>query len=310
MDKSAYTSASTLPSKLFSNNIIQDGKIVPIHIQVYPTNACNLKCGFCSVRDIDKHKFIPFDLLMSTMNECVDRGTKAVTISGGGEPMTYYKINEFIRELGYGNIQAGLTTNGILLEKLAPHPNLTWARISCSDEREPAYSTIEKALKVNPRTDWAFSYVVTTNPDFDRLNKAIEFANKNNFTHVRVVNDLMDEDSPEMDRIERNIKVPDERVIYQGRKQWARGSDCYMHLLKPVIAPEGVIRCCGGQYSVAGSEGHYHPSMIVGRLEDIASILDSQIPLDGNKVCDKCFYGDYNQVLRGMKTTPKHNSFV
>lgn len=119
----------------------------------------------------------------------------------------------------------------------------------------------------------------------------------------------MDEKSPQMADIKKNIKVDDSRVIYQGRKEWTRGSDCYMHLLKPVIAPEGIIRCCGGQYSISGSEGHYHPSMIAGGLEDIAKVLDEQVKFDGN-ICDKYYYSDYSTILSAMKSQPKHKEFV
>ena len=65
------------------------------------------------------------------------KGLKAVTITGGGEPLLYPMINEMIECLSIRNISTGLVTNGILLSSKLKHKNfnkLTWCRISCSSE--------------------------------------------------------------------------------------------------------------------------------------------------------------------------------
>jgi len=46
--KDSYTAADAFPIKVLKNSILQNGKIKPFHIQLYPTNVCNLNCSFCS----------------------------------------------------------------------------------------------------------------------------------------------------------------------------------------------------------------------------------------------------------------------
>ncbi len=204
MIKEFYTAASTFPAKLLHQEVIKDKKIIPLHLQLSPTNVCNLNCDFCSCSDRDKKKQLSFEQVKYILDVCAERGTRAITITGGGEPLMHPKINEIIE---HGTkfileIEVGLVTNGILLDKLKHHDNLIWCRISSDDNRTPAYDKIEQALLINPQTDWAVSYVVTKEPNYKIMKELINFANENNFTHVRLVSDLCDLDNtPSMEKV-------------------------------------------------------------------------------------------------------------
>ena len=310
--KESYTAADTFPTKLLHLGVVKNGKIQPIHIQLTPTNACNLNCSFCSYSDRDKKKQIGYKQLEYILDVCADYGTKAMTITGGGEPLMYRKINELIDYAGLKEIDVGLVTNGTLLDRLDMHPNLTWCRISSSDDRDPKYGKIINALKVNPGTDWAFSHVVTRNPNYPIMKYLINFANEHNFTHVRLVSDLNDlENVPEISEIKKNLQpISDEKVIYQGRKNPTRGTkDCYISLLKPVIAPEGIFPCCGVVYAIHGQKKDSVDEMRMGKLNELESILKNQKHFDGSH-CDKCYYSQYNSALKKLLNKPKHLKFV
>ncbi len=314
MNKESYTAASTFPSKLLHQKVIEDGKIIPIHAQIIPTNKCNLDCKFCSYADRDKKLEMKFDEVKEVIDILADRGTKAITWTGGGETLLYPKINESINYASSKRIQSGLVTNGILLDKLNHHPNLTWCRISSSDDRVPAFDSIGKATKINAQIDFAFSHVVTKNPDYQIIGSVINFANIYNFTHVRLVSDLCDLDNvPSMDKVSAKIKnsfINDSKVIYQGRKDSTRGTkDCLISLLKPVIGPEGVFPCCGTNYAIEGMERRPVNEMKMGDIKDLADILDNQKHFDGS-ICDACYYSQYNSALSKLKTKPYHLRFV
>ena len=251
------------------------------------------------------------DEIKETIDVLANRGTKAITWTGGGETCLYGKINEAIDYAYSKGIQSGLVTNGILLDKLNYHPNLTWCRISSSDDRTPAYDAITKAIENNPQTDFAFSHVVTKNPNYEIINELVDFANKNNFTHVRLVSDLCDLDNvPSMEEVKKNIHENDSRVIYQGRKDSTRGTkDCYLSLLKPVICPEGIFPCCGTNYAIKEIERRPVEKMRMGKLKDLPEILDNQKHFNGS-VCDICYYSEYNSSLSKLKNVPKHLGFV
>ena len=313
VNKESYTSASSFPSKLLHINPIEDKKIKPIHAQLILTNACNLNCSFCSCSDRDKKKKLTLKQIKNIIDILVENGCKAITITGGGEPLMYYEINEVI-SYASNKLKVGLVTNGILLKRLKYHNNLTWCRISSSDDRTPAYENIEYAIKINPKTDWAFSHVVTKNPNYEIIKGMIEFANRNNFTHIRLVSDLLDLNNvPDLDIIKKYLmekNVNDNLVIYQGRKDSTIGTkNCYISLLKPVICPEGIFACCGIQYAIHGQKHDMIDSMKMGKVKDLNKILTKQECFDGSK-CNNCYYQEYNNALTKLLIKPDHMEFV
>lgn len=249
VNKESYTSASAFPSKLLHINPIDHGKIKPIHAQLILTNECNLNCGFCSYADRDKKKKLKLEQVIDIIDVLYKHGCKSCTLTGGGETLMYSNINETIDYLSLNGIKAGLVTNGKLLDRLKYHDNLTWCRISSSDDRVPSYDKISYALEMNPKTDWAFSHVVTKEPNYETIRGLVDFANKNKFTHIRLVSDLLDLDNvPNLDIVKNHLKrtgIDDHLVIYQGRKDSTKGTkNCYISLLKPMISPEGIMPCC------------------------------------------------------------------
>ena len=311
--KYSFTAASTFPAKLLHNEVMKDGKIIPLHIQLIPTNACNLSCSFCSCSDRDKKRKLTLEQITEIFDTSKKYGTKAVTVTGGGDPLMHKQINEIIDYAGKNDIEVGLVTNGLLLNRLDKHNNLTWCRISSSDDRVPAYDTIENALKINPKTDFAFSHVLTKNPNYNIIKNMITFANDNNFSHVRIVSDLLDLDNVSMNglsTIVKSVGIDDSKVIYQGRKDNTKGNkNCYISLLKPVISPEGISPCCGAQYALDGSKNDMIEKMRMGKVEDLETIFKNQKHFDGS-ICDRCYYSEYNSSLEKIKDVPEHKRFV
>ena len=308
----SYSAASVFPAKLLHQKVIEDGKIIPIHPQIYITNKCNLNCEFCSCSDRQKTLEMKFDEVKEVIDVLADRGAKAITFSGGGEPLVHPKINEIIAYTGLRGVELGLVSNGVALDKLQSHDNLTWCRISSDDSRVPSYSSIEKAVKINSQTNWAFSHVITKNPNYQIMKDMTLFSNWHDFTHIRLVSDLTDLDNvPSMEEVKKNlIGIDDSKVIYQGRKESTRGiKDCYLSLMKPVIAPEGVFPCCGSQYAIQGQDRNMVDAMKMGDIKDLPDILDKQKYFDGS-VCDICYYQQYNDALKKLLDKPEHLNFV
>ena len=79
MNKESFTSASVFPTKLLHKKVVEDGKIIPIHPQIYVTNKCNLNCDFCSCCDRQKKLEMKFVEVIEVIDVLADRGTKAIT---------------------------------------------------------------------------------------------------------------------------------------------------------------------------------------------------------------------------------------
>jgi len=317
--KASYTAASTFPVKVLQDTGAVDyaGNIHPRHIQLCITNKCNLRCSFCSCSDRAKDTAeMEINDAEQIAEDYGDLGCKAVTITGGGEPLMHSHINGIINVFDRNGIKVGLVTNGMLLNLLTHDSleKLDWIRISFDDSRDLREVSQVLAICPTDTTDWAFSYVVSREPDIDKLCRVIECANRLNFTHVRVVSDLLDVDHvPDMEVIKAEVaeKINDDRVIYQGRKDFTKGTDkCFISLLKPVIDVDGKLYpCCGAQYALDDSNNSYNYKMCMGDTKDSMNIFQNQKYFDGSK-CEKCYYSSYNDVLNMMVTEVTHREFV
>jgi len=323
IEKNSYTSANSLPVKIFSHKelleSIDSGKgIIPIHLQVNPTNKCPLNCSFCSCANRDKSAEIGYNELMRATEKFIKLGIKAVTITGGGDPLAYEKLPDYIEYLYAAGIDSSLVTNGVLFktfDDLSFLEKLTWARISLSDNRQLRKEEIGNAIAHD--TDWSFSYVVSkVQPDIVNIINSIRFANEHNFTHVRIVDDIIGGRESALQHIKEMLIESGEdvsRVIWQGRKTYNLGREqCLISLLKPNLTPDGmIVGCCGVQYSSNPPMLDWPRMYSLGTIDDIEKIYSEQKFFDGRK-CVRCYYDNYNAILSGLVDVPemKHENFV
>jgi hypothetical protein len=215
------------------------------------------------------------------------------------------------------DISSGLVTNGTV--ELSPKDGayITWCRISCSDEREPDWDTISRNVQRNPNIDWAFSYVVSGKPEFDRIGKVVQFANGHDFTHVRIVTDILNP-WPGAERLGeiriRLVKggISQDNVIYQPRTSFTMGAGrCLISLLKPVVGADGgIYPCCGTQYAEPTPARDYCEGMRMGQApQDIQKIWGAGRHYDGSG-CVRCYYEEYNKLLDMLIRPVEHGEFV
>jgi len=236
--------------------------------------------------------------------------------TGGGDPLCYKPLPSYLNFLHEHKVDSALVTNGVLFNKfdLEVLNVLTWCRISLSDDRNFRPVEIEEAIK--QKTDWSFSYVLSQpNPNVANIIKSIDFANEQEFTHVRVVDDILDPDS--FNRIDllkeilEKSKVDTSKVIWQGRKNYTVGHKrCLLSLLKPNVTPDGLLNgCCGLQYASNPPMLDWPRFYSMGTIHEIDRIYEEQRYWDGSK-CLKCFYN--NDVLNAIWDSPKlkHIKFV
>ncbi|CUW38014.1 Putative radical SAM domain protein [Magnetospirillum sp. XM-1] len=125
--------------------------VAPVHIRIKPVNHCNHNCWYCAYRvdnlqlgnDIDLRDRIPEAKLMEIAGDIVEMGVKAVTFSGGGEPLIYKALPEVVERLATGGVRVAALTNGSNLagrmaEAFATHG--TWLRVSLDGWDDASYS--------------------------------------------------------------------------------------------------------------------------------------------------------------------------
>jgi len=322
--KTSFTAADSVPLKvLLDKNLMHhahhNNRLLPLHIQFLPTNRCNMNCTFCSCSERDADLEMDFDLARAIIEKCQAAGTKAVTITGGGEPLMYPKFAELVQCFHSNGIKIGLVSNGLLLHKVPKETidKITWCRISNDDNRSFSGAYAERLTRVveaSPEVDWAFSHVVSSTPNIPEITRIVEFANDHSFTHVRLVADLFQPADVDMEALKDALRahdLADAKVVYQGRKAFEKGGDCFIGFLKPLIGPDAKIyACCGVQYAFEVPSKDLPKELCLGEAMDLEKILaGSDVPLDGSK-CVKCYYMNYNTLLRGMLKSIAHKEFV
>jgi len=113
----------------------------PIHIRLKPTNRCNHRCAYCCYRNPDlflgqlmnEQDQISREKMIEMVGDFAVMGVKAVTFSGGGEPLCYPHIEDTVAALTDAGIKVAMLSNAGLLrgevaELLAA--KATWLRVS------------------------------------------------------------------------------------------------------------------------------------------------------------------------------------
>lgn len=127
----------------------------PVHIRIKPTNACNHNCRYCAYRvddmqlgqDMLVRDFIPRDKMMEIIEDLSEMGVRAVTFSGGGEPLCYPYFADTLKAFIKTKIKFACLTNGSRLhgevaELFSRYG--TWIRVSMDGWDDESYSTYRK----------------------------------------------------------------------------------------------------------------------------------------------------------------------
>lgn len=123
----------------------------PLYIRIKPTNICNHNCYYCHYKNpylaLDEYNMndmIPREKMLEIVEDMGKMGVKAVTFSGGGEPLVYPYIEETMEEVLNAGIDLSIITNGSMLkgrraELLA---RASWVRISIDSINAAKYAEI------------------------------------------------------------------------------------------------------------------------------------------------------------------------
>ena len=124
----------------------------PIYIRIKPTNICNQKCYYCGYADdilfegrcVEKREYIPWKILEYTLYDLKDIGVKALTFSGGGEPLCYPHFSEMLDLVEKLGFDYSTITNGQALknEYACKLRNAKWVRVSFDSSEKDTYERI------------------------------------------------------------------------------------------------------------------------------------------------------------------------
>lgn len=136
------------------NQVHKGERIAPIYVRLKPTNYCNHHCYYCSYADselglrdiVNRQDQIPWKKMQEIISDFADMDIKAVTFSGGGEPLVYPYIIETIEGMKKAGVETSIITNGQLLdgERAQALKEAKWVRISCDSANAETYAKVRK----------------------------------------------------------------------------------------------------------------------------------------------------------------------
>lgn len=175
-------------------------RCAPLYVRIKPTNICNHNCYYCHYKnsyiDLDEYvpnDYIPRERMLKTIDEMAEIGVKAVTFSGGGEPLAYPYIEETFERVLENQIDLSIITNGSLLngKKAELLKDAKWVRISLESVNEEEY------CKVRGIKEGAFEKLCKNIQEFAKIKAkncelGINFViSKENYMEIRQVAELM-----------------------------------------------------------------------------------------------------------------------
>lgn len=132
--------------------ILNHQRVAPIYVRIKPTNVCNQNCYYCAYsndkvfeeRNVDRRESIPWERMKSIIDDMKEMGVKAVTFSGGGEPLCYHSIIPTIKLIKQYNIDFSIITNAQELtgEKADLLSDAKWVRVSLDSSNFDTYKKI------------------------------------------------------------------------------------------------------------------------------------------------------------------------
>jgi len=264
---------------------------------VCPTNKCNLNCEFCSFRDRDKSKEIPFLRLVKAIEDAKSLGCRSLILSGGGEPFMYERINDLIRAAKERGMAVYCITNGTMLQKLKEPIN--GFKISYGSGRKLTKNFrdgLYTITKRHPGIRRLLSYVVYKN-DYDNLNELVEFLNEISLDGIIIVSDFFNP-KPFSDELKKIIKQSKHDVLLQEPINPSRGRrECILSLRMPVISADEYIYPCNMiQFAKENIPYDFPKDMAMGKLSDLKKIWYNKNMFDGSK-CVRCYYDYINRMF-------------
>lgn len=139
--------------------------IAPKDIQVDLEAFCPHSCEFCSYRNVnwqgygmefeEPGKRVPEetglskDIALNLPKQMYEAGIPSIELTGGGEPMVYPYIDEFLDELGDYPIELAIVTNGASLNERIQSKlrNLKWIRFSVDAITPETHSVVHRVPK-------------------------------------------------------------------------------------------------------------------------------------------------------------------
>lgn len=290
--------------------------VMPVTCEIDPSNLCMLNCSFCMFKDYlaSNQTLIPFFVYRRLINSLSAIGTKSITFTGGGEPLSHPNIDDMVSLALDSGFEVGLVTNGVLLHRLKNIDKFKFIRVSLDAADASTYlgvkgvnmfkrvtNNIAIALDQNPTV--GLSYVVCQK-NRNGLEKAQELADDLGVAYIQFKPAWMN------GAMYTGYKLPSgERVIETERLVAEDETPCGIASLVGIVgADSNVYYCCQHR-----GKPHYRVgSLLKEDFETIWAKRPKLRPIISE--CPQCRYMNYTRTYKDWISKGtlffKHRNFL
>jgi len=232
--------------------------------------------------------------------------------TGGGDPLCYDQLGDYIDFCYSNNLQIGLITNGIGINKCLTtdqRNKLTWIRISTN--------TLDYRSHLDLPNNYAgtlgFSYCYHSESTIERLKHIRQIAIENNVEYVRLVPNCIatleeqEENNKKLLVLATELGPP---IFYQ-TKIFKTPANCYWGYMKPFLYPDNFVYACSSSPLNEDANQQFNPIYRWFHWTETDKIYSQPIKscIDTNH-CSHCVFSAQNEMLDYALNPQIHDRFI
>lgn len=351
-------------------DLLKQGKQpYPVFIQLIISDLCNENCHFCAYRmdnytsnkwfgeedpvsgviNNNPNRMIPYEKVVEILDDCVAMNTRAVEVTGGGEPTVHPKHREIFEGIIERGLDGALVTNGVLLRSGVAEilSNFKWVRVSIDAAHAKTYSVMREvpeghfdkvikhvgeivtAKQANSQSDLVVGVgFVVTKENYKEIMEATKIASDLGVDNIRFsamfgtdgldyFKDIYVECRDTVREAVAKYQRPDftvfnlfgERIGDLEQKNPDYQLCGFMNLQTYIGGDQNVYRCCNTAYNPQGFIGSL-------KFQSLKQLWDSKAKQDNftmfdAKTCSLCMFNAKNKYINYLiENDPAHKNFV
>lgn len=288
--------------------IDQGDVVAPIHVSVWPTNACQLYCEYCCFGKITRDKTeLNIDDFMSAIDTLTKYGTKAIEFSGGGEPLLWKSFHTAVSYVFDKHLKLSLVTNGLLLPYISREilSKFDWIRVSIQSldyARKISFTNIPNNVR------YSMSFIVYDEISLKAIKDLASFSiNKDIVIRVAPTRPCSREWETKVETEVNKYGYP----LLFFKKEFGTPLGCYMIWLRAAIDWKGNFLPCPSIELTDESAGKIPEDFAVCHITKLEQWLLSNPPSDLGYRCSFCNCGkEMNDYIYNLMQSVENVEFV
>lgn len=297
--------------------LMQRGLVSPIMIHMMPTHRCQMHCVYCCFKNRqDKHLDMPFEVLESGVTQFQSLGTRAIEMTGGGDPTLYPRINDVMELLSELDYHIGINTNAVDSQLIKHWEYCDWVRVSMNTL--DYYDTVNIAPIRDRGAYISACYIWNEMSTRETLHRVAAFCKAEKIV-CRIAPDCIKplrfiDGSVAFLKQVMMTDFPDNEYLFLSDFNITterHSTNCLIHTIKPCFYTDGYVYPCPSSELAMENDSQMQPKFAVCKWDGIHDFYTSPKALEPTeRPCSYCKYEKQQVLLEEVLTETTFNEFA